>query len=79
MLILILKWIWHLKGSIQPNIIGVNFFKVIKVILEDLRGKISNFAGVAIIDDPKNDLNDFKKIHPYDFWLDGNFEVSNQS
>ena len=35
--------------------------------------------GVAIIDDPQNDLNDLEKIHPYDFWLDGPLEVPNQS
>ena len=35
--------------------------------------------GMAIFDDPQNDLNDLEKIQPYDFWLDGPLKVQNQS
>ena len=40
--------------------------------------EIHHFAGVAIFDDPQNDLNDLKKIEPYDFVLDGHLKVPNQ-
>ena len=33
---------------------------------------------VATFDDPQIDLNDLKKIEPYDFWLDRPLKVPNQ-
>ena len=42
------------------------------------KSEIHHFAGVATFDDPQNDLNDLKKIEPYDFWLDGHLKAPNQ-
>ena len=63
--------------SLTPKMVYIMYhtmvqLKCAKIIKSPFHG------GVAIIDDPQNDLNDLEKIQPYDFWLDGILEVPNQ-
>ena len=63
--------------SLTPKMVYIMYHT--KILLEKCQNQ--NFTlllGVAIYDDPQNDLNDLEKIQPHDFWLDGPLKVPNQ-
>ena len=64
--------------SLPPKTVYNMYYTMIKVT----KCQNQNFTlsrGMAIFDDPQNDLNDLEKIQPYDFLLDGPLKLQNQS